>query len=133
MYQWTQLSDPNGLIAFLETNFAELELIGYRAILLGHIPDECSHQYQERFRALLERYQKTVRMSMYGHTHTDVFKSVQSVTSESATGVLTVCGSLTTWGGINPSFCVYQVDKETLLPITRQTWAFDIATANDKG
>jgi hypothetical protein len=46
---------------------------------------------------------------------------------------MSVCGSLTTWGGLNPSFCVYEVDKETLLPITRKTWSFDIATANVEG
>jgi hypothetical protein len=46
---------------------------------------------------------------------------------------MNVCGSLTTWGGLNPSFCVYEVDKETLLPITRKTWSFDIATANAEG
>jgi len=39
------LSDPNGLIAFLETNLAEAESMGYTAMLLGHIPDECSHQF----------------------------------------------------------------------------------------
>ena len=47
--------------------------------------------------------------------------------------MLSVCGSITTWGGLNPSFCVYELDKETLLPVTRQTWSFDIATANKNG
>lgn len=47
--------------------------------------------------------------------------------------MLSVCGSITTWGGLNPSFCVYELDRETLLPVTRQTWSFDIATANEKG
>lgn len=42
-YQWAELSDPNGLVAFLETNLAEAEQMGYTAMLLGHIPDECSH------------------------------------------------------------------------------------------
>ncbi len=81
---------------------------------------------------MLERYQKTVRMSMFGHTHSDIFKSVLSQDNYPI-GVMTVCGSLTTWGGINPSFCVYTLDKEMFLPINRETYAFDIASANEAG
>jgi sphingomyelin phosphodiesterase len=73
-------------------------------------------------------------MSMYGHTHADIFKSVQSISGQSnPVGVLTVCGSITTWAGINPSFCVYEVDKETLLPVERSTWSYDMTTANANG
>lgn len=48
-------------------------------------------------------------------------------------GTTTVCGSLTTWGGLNPSFCVYTLDKELLLPVERITYSFDIADANAAG
>jgi hypothetical protein len=48
----------------------------------------------------------------------------------SPVGVFTLCGSLTTWSGLNPSYCVYEVDKETLLPLTRTTWAYDVEQAN---
>lgn len=37
---------------------------------------------------------------------------------------------MTTWGGLNPSFCVYELSKETLLPIHRKTYSFDIAESN---
>ena len=104
------------------------------AILVGHIPDECSRQYQERFRALLDRYQKTVRMSLFGHTHRDIYKVVNSIeVSTMPVGVLTVCGSITTWLGANPSYCVYVLDKETLLPVSRKTYWFDIDKANETG
>ena len=47
-------------------------------------------------------------------------------------GVLTICGGITTWGG-NPSVCVYEVDVETMLPVARYTYAFDMDTANADG
>lgn len=47
-------------------------------------------------------------------------------------GVVGVCGGVTTWSG-QPCFCVYEVDAETLLPVRRLTYAFDINTANSKG
>lgn len=53
---WNQLSDPNDQISFIERNLQELEAQGWYAVILGHIPDDCSHQYTERFRALLDRY-----------------------------------------------------------------------------
>lgn len=45
-------------------------------------------------------------------------------------GVLTICGSITTWGGLSPSFCVYEVDAETMLPVSRLTYSFNITKAN---
>ena len=56
VWLWQELSDPNGQLKFIEDNLRELEQKGWYAVFLGHIPDECSHEYQERFRALLDRY-----------------------------------------------------------------------------
>lgn len=42
-YLWAELSDPNDLVAFIQSNLEEAERMDYRAILLGHIPDECTH------------------------------------------------------------------------------------------
>ena len=48
-------------------------------------------------------------------------------------GVMTVCGSITNWTGNNPSYCVYELDKETLLPVSRRTYFFDLDEANSSG
>lgn len=32
-------------------------------------------------------------------------------------GSLNICGGITTWTTNNPSFCVYEVDFDTLLPV----------------
>jgi hypothetical protein len=111
-----------------------LEQQGKVAFILGHIPDDCNHEYTERFRALLDRFQKTVRLSMFGHTHTELFKLVKPVNPvEPPVGVFTVCGSITTWGSLNPSYCEYELDRETLLPVRRRTYFFDITKANQTG
>jgi hypothetical protein len=133
MYIWGQLNDANNQLAFIEQNLIELEKEGKFAIILGHIPDECSHEYSERLRAVFERFQKTIRISMFGHTHTDLFKVTSAVENNLPTSVFTVCGSITTWGSLNPSYCEYEVDKQTLLPINRRTYFFDITKANQTG
>jgi len=44
--------------------------------------------------------------------------------------MLSVCSSLTTWTAFNPSFCVYEVDAHTFLPVKRSTYAVDLIQAN---
>lgn len=71
---------------------------------------------------------------MFGHTHTDIFKVPALFEDETkVSGVITVCGSITTFIGVNPSYCVYTLDKQTLLPISRKTYSFDIDEANATG
>lgn len=45
MMLWNQMSDPNKQLEFMEENLQELEKQGWTAVILGHIPNECSHQY----------------------------------------------------------------------------------------
>lgn len=99
---------------------------------MSHInPDESTHEWSTLFRALLERYQHIVRLSLFGHTHTDEFKLAMSYSSElRPVGITTICGSVTTWGGVNPSFCVYEIDEETMIPIQRLTYSFDLEESN---
>lgn len=131
---WNQLYDPNDQLKWLSDHLKELEEMDWKAILVGHIPHECSHEYTERFRAILDRYQKTVRFSMYGHEHSDVYKQVGSIEDPAdPIGVLQVCGAITTWIGNNPAYCIYEVDKETMLPVSRKTYWFDITEANETG
>ena len=72
-------------------------------------------------------------MNLFGHTHADKFKIARANDKEGTPiGVMTICGGITTWGG-NPSICVYEVDAETMLPVGRKTYAFDMDAANKNG
>jgi len=42
---WGAGSDANQQIDFLRENLVEAESLGEFAIFLGHIPDDCNHQY----------------------------------------------------------------------------------------
>ena len=134
MMIWNQLADANDHIKFIENNLRELEQKDWMAIFVGHIPDECSHEYTERFRALMDRYQKTIRFNMFGHVHTDIYKLSGSMADvNDPVGVLQVCGAITTWLGNNPAYCVYELDKATMLPVSRKTYYFDLDSANETG
>jgi hypothetical protein len=72
-------------------------------------------------------------MSFFGHTHSNEFRVVESFTSDNTVGALHICGDLTTWIKRNPSFCVYEIDIETLLPVQRYDYYFDMNKANTNG
>ena len=47
--------------------------------------------------------------------------------------MLAVGGSVTTYKGQNPSFSVFEVDVETMLPLKKTTYSFDVNKANTDG
>jgi hypothetical protein len=70
---------------------------------------------------------------VFGHTHSDMFSLFYSYSNpEQPIGVMTVCGSITTWNSNNPSFCEITLDAETLLPINRSTQSISLADSNTK-
>ena len=53
--------------------------------------------------------------------------------AENPVNVIQVCGAITNWIGNNPAYCVYELDKETMLPVSRKTYFFDLDKANESG
>lgn len=71
---------------------------------------------------------------MFGHMHRDLFKVVGSmVDATDPVGTIQICGAITTWTTNNPAYCVYELDKATMLPVSRQTYYFDVDLANETG
>ena len=131
-YVYGQLNDPNDQIKFLMDELNYLEQNSGSAFIVGHVlPDDgCTHDFSVRLRAILERYQHIIKMTVFGHNHNDLVKVAMSYSQpETPVGYIHSCGSMTTWGG-NPQFCVYEVDAETLLPVNRYTYSFDMIKAN---
>ena len=107
------------------------------AILIGHIPaDDFLRSYGARFQALMDRYQSVVRFGIYGHSHSEEFRLTSSVnlsgnlSDTKPIAVNTIYGPVTTYTGNNPSFGVYEMDEETMLPLNATTYYFDIVKAN---
>ena len=57
LFSMSYLTDPVNSISWLESQLESIEKNNGLAIIISHIePDECTHQWSERFRAILERY-----------------------------------------------------------------------------
>ena len=103
-------------------------------MIAHYTPNQCQHQFGTRFRALMERFQAVVRFGMQGHTHTEYFEVVQSMSNPGKAVMLnSVGGSVTTYSGHNPSFMVIDFDQETMLPVNMYTYYMDLERANREG
>jgi len=102
------------------------------AIIIAHIPpgEDCLHAWGARFRALMDRYQHIVRLSLYGHTHDEAFTVVKAIEDDKNIGINYVGGSVTTWTDENPGFIVIDLDEEYLVPVNFQSYFLNITEAN---
>lgn len=134
-YTWGQREDPGDMFAWLEQELMEVEALGGIALLISHYtPNQCQHQFGTRYRALMERFQSTVRFTMHGHTHTQYFEIVQSMSNPGTPIMLAnVGGSVTTYSEQNPSYMMIDFDQETMLPVNMFTYYLDIDQANADG
>jgi len=71
-----------------------------------------------------------VRFSFYGHVHHEDYGTVRSFSSDKPVGIQYWTGSVSTWSAINPSFRVFEVDAETMLPVKAHTYVLNVADAN---
>jgi sphingomyelin phosphodiesterase len=71
-----------------------------------------------------------IRFSIYGHVHKEQFGIARSYTTGKPIGVQHWTGSVSTFVQINPSFRVFEVDAETMLPVKIHTYIMDIKEEN---
>ena len=120
------------MLDWLEKELQALEDIGGVAILLAHVPnlDECNRQFGLRYHAIMDRYQATIRWSMYGHEHQEQFQVQRDVIDGQPIGMNFIVGSATTFRGKPPSFNIVYVDPTTMLPVDYETYKFNLDEAN---
>jgi hypothetical protein len=71
-----------------------------------------------------------VRFSVYGHVHHENYGTVRSFDSGKPVGVQYWTGSVSTWAAINPSFRVFEVDAETMVPVKAHTYVFNVSESD---
>jgi sphingomyelin phosphodiesterase len=69
-------------------------------------------------------------MSLHGHEHTENYSTVRSIKNKKAVGVQHWTGSVSTFTEINPSFRVFEVDEETMLPVKIHTYILNVSDPN---
>lgn len=136
-YLWEVLSDPGDELSWLESILRDMEAKGEQAILLGHIPtNDCLRAWGSRFQALADRFQHIIRFGLFGHSHDEKFfltRSIGHYNESRPIAFNSILAPTTTYQGKNPSFALYEIDEETMLPVNITTYFFNITKANVDG
>ena len=93
---------------------------------------DCAQPWAIRYRALIERFQHIVRTSLFGYSHKTEISIVQALFSENIDNINLIlnAGSLSPFGGKNPTFSVIEFDAEYLVPLNLQTYWLNLTEAN---
>ena len=104
---------------------------------MAHVPPthfDCHNAWVKHFTALTKRFQHIVRLTMHGHKHSEYYGLMRTPgdLNSSAFGVHYMTGSVTTYEAVFPTFRLYHLDKETMLPVKIDTYKFDITAEQPK-
>jgi sphingomyelin phosphodiesterase len=130
---WVNRNDPGLELKWLEATLREMELRNESAIILGHVPSgdkDCLYHWAIRYRAITDRFQQVIRFSVYGHVHSEMYGTARSFKNNKPIGVQYWTGSVSTFTETNPSFRVYEVDEETMVPVKVHTYIFNLTDPN---
>lgn len=132
-YLISNRNDPGDQLHWLEEKLNKMEANGEIAILIGHHPpasEAALYEWGTRFRILMDRYQNVVRLSFFGHVHTEEHNVIKSWSSNTSVGLNFWSGAMTTYSDSYPSFRRFILDEETMLPVQIETWRFDPEAEN---
>ena len=125
-FSFVQRYDAGHILAWLNETLAAFEARGEIAIIASHIPaatEECIQSWSVRYKAIVDRYQHIIRFSVYGHLHAEWHNLARSFTDDKPIGVSFWASSVTPYLDVNPSFRVFEVDQETMIPLKVHTYA----------
>lgn len=128
-YLMKSMHDPADHLVWLNNTLRDIENKNEVAIVIGHIPpgsDSCLNQWALRFKAITDRFQHLIRFSIFGHRHTEQYSTTRSVEKDKAVGIQYGTGSICPNSGNNPTFRIYDVDEETMLPIRVHSYIFTL-------
>ena len=119
-YLMSNRQDPGGQLQWLEEKLLKMEANGEIAILIGHHPpasEAALFEWGTRFRILMDRFQQIVRLSFFGHVHTEEHNVIKSWDNNVSVGLNFWSGAMTTYSDSYLSFRRFILDELTMLTI----------------
>eukprot|EP00826_Nyctotherus_ovalis_P057882 TRINITY_DN7929_c0_g1_i1.p1 TRINITY_DN7929_c0_g1~~TRINITY_DN7929_c0_g1_i1.p1 ORF type:complete len:561 (-),score=134.46 TRINITY_DN7929_c0_g1_i1:106-1788(-) len=107
------------------------------AIIIGHVAPQSKsgeRTWGLRYAALMERYANVIKGQFFGHMHEDYFYPIMSFMDPSnLVSVVNIHPALTTYSTVNPSFRVYEMDKNKYDMVEYHQYRLDVKEANARG
>lgn len=126
-------NDVANQLSYLETQLKTLEQTSKYAWIVGHInpgSKHCNPKWARRYNVLVERFQKTIRMQLFGQEAEEYFQLQYPVNGPRKPIGVTIQGSRATSYAQNPRFKIIEIDKQFLMPQRVTVYEFDFDKAN---
>lgn len=144
-------TDPADELTWLINELQVSELAGEKVHLIGHIPpgsNDCLQVWSRNYYRIINRFESTITAQFFGHTHQDEFvlfydiedminnkgSSQSPFSNLRPTSIGYIGPSVTTFGGVNPSYRVYSMaTNQTDWPYTivdTETYFLNLTQAN---
>jgi len=103
-----------------------------RVYILTHMsPIDCLESWANIYNALIDRFSNIIRGQFAGHNHGDLYTVFRDKITNKINNVLFMASSLTTYSQRNPSFRIYEIDLDTLLPIDYNEYRLNLGKWNN--
>lgn len=103
-------------------------------IVIGHVAPQSKageRTWGIRYAALMEKYANIVKGQFFGHMHEDYFYPIMSFfNSSELVNVVHIHPALTTFSGVNPSFRIYEIDKDNYEMRNYHQYRLDVTKQN---
>ncbi|KAI1300253.1 Sphingomyelin phosphodiesterase [Halotydeus destructor] len=131
-------TDPADELTWLINELQVSELLAEKVHIIGHIPpgsNDCLQVWSRNYHRIVNRFEATIVAQFFGHTHNDEFElfydeATLNSTSPRAINVAYVAPSVTTFGGVNPGYRIYSVDRDTFDILDHETYFANLTLAN---
>ncbi|ORX92527.1 sphingomyelin phosphodiesterase [Basidiobolus meristosporus CBS 931.73] len=134
-------TDPDNMFQWLINELQESENIGEKVFIIGHMSPldyiDGLDWFRREFLRIVTRYHDTIAGQFYGHTHYDEFQLFyeygnSTIMPNNPINVAYIGPSVTPYEDVNPSFRVYEVDKNTKQVLNHFTYALDLVKVNEQ-
>lgn len=128
-----QLSEYHAHNRWMNETLARAERAGEKVILIGHVPPgklDSVADYGHRLRTLVTRYNRTIVLMAFAHTHQDEFEVIRATLKGPAVGVAFIAPSATPFTDHNPAFRVFYLDAATFELLDYDQFFMNLTAAN---
>jgi sphingomyelin phosphodiesterase len=125
-------TDPGNMLEWLRKELYKSEEKKERVYILTHMsPIDCLESWANVYTAIIDRFSYIIRGQFAGHNHGDLYTVFRDSSTNKVNNVLYMASSLTTYSKRNPSFRIYEIDLDTLLPIDYNEYRLNLGKWNN--
>ena len=132
------MTDPAHELNWLINVLQRAENTSEKVHIIGHIPpgdNACLKAWSWNYYKIVNRYENTITAQFYGHTHTDSLEIFyDDVAFKRPVNVAYVTPSITTYGGLNPGYRIFEIDgfysNSTFAVLDHETYIMNLTDAN---